>query len=557
MGEGKFLLPTSPLRWGIGIFLLPASRFTLHALSPSPTFVPKVGLGAKIMSEYIILMLGAFCLGGGAVLGYFARQSIAKLQIGSLEQTLQKKMREAKAEAENIILEAKKKAFLIVEQARKDLDKKEKELTLSEHQLERRQGILEQKVRDVRKKEREIQKRERELEEMKKRIKEIVEKKKQELERISGISREQAKNQILSEIEREYKEELDRKILKLEKENKEKLEAKAREIVAFAVQREARSSLSSLTTSQVSLPDDEIKGRIIGKEGRNIKAFENATGVDLIVDETPGVVFLSSFDPLRREIAKISLQKLIEDGRIQPARIEEVVKKVTEEMPERIQKIGEEAAFKAEVFDLSPKLHQLLGRLHFRTSFGQNVLQHSLEVSWLARTLAEEIGANAKIAKKAGLLHDIGKAVDSEVEGSHVEIGIRILERFGVEEEVIKAMKSHHEEYPYESVEAVIVQTADAISASRPGARKDTTEDYLERIEELEKIATSFPEVKNAYAIEAGRELRVFVKSDEVDDFGAKKLAKEIAKTIEEEVKYPGEIKVNVIRETRAIEYAR
>jgi len=305
------------------------------------------------------------------------------------------------------------------------------------------------------------------------------------------------------------------------------------------------------------LPDDEIKGRVIGKEGRNIKAFENATGVELIVDETPNVVFLSSFDPLRREIAKTSLQKLIKDGRIQPGRIEEVVEKVKEEMPERIRKIGEETAFKAEIFGLESRLHKLLGRLRFRLSFGQNVLDHSLEVAFLAEALAHEIGANPKIAKKAGLLHDIGKAIDTQVEGSHTEIGIRILRKFGIEEEVIKAIQSHHEEYPYEGIEAVIIQTADAISASRPGARKDTTEEYLRRLEELEGIALRFPEVKNAYAIEAGRELRVFVKSEEINDLGAKRLAKEIAKAIEEEMQYPGEIKVNIIRETRVIEYAR
>jgi ribonuclease Y len=305
------------------------------------------------------------------------------------------------------------------------------------------------------------------------------------------------------------------------------------------------------------LPDDEIKGRIIGKEGRNIRAFENATGVELIVDETPNVVFLSSFDPFRREIAKIALQELIKDGRIQPTRVEEIVKKIEEKMPEKIQKIGEEICHELEVFNLDPKLYQLIGRLKFRSSYGQNVLDHSREVAYISGALAEEIGADVKVAKKAALLHDVGKAVDWEVEGSHVEIGIRILKKFGVEEEVIQAMKSHHEEHPYETIESVIIQTADAISAARPGARKGSPEDYIKRIEELEKIAMEFDEVKDAYAVEAGRELRIFVKSEEVDDYRAKKIAREIANKIEEELQYPGEIKINVIRETRVIEYAR
>ncbi|HOK35170.1 MAG TPA: ribonuclease Y [Candidatus Pacearchaeota archaeon] len=509
------------------------------------------------MSEYILLILGAACLAIGAVLGYITRQSIAKFQLGSLEQTLQKKINEAKTEAQNIILEAKKKAISLTEEARKKVENREMELISLEKQLERKQGILDQKLNDLKAKERTLEKDRRELIRLKSQIEEMMQQKKQELEKISGISKEEAKKEIFNEIEKEYQKELDQKLSKLEKEGEEKLQTRAKEILASTIQRITPSAIAELTTTSVSLPDDEIKGRIIGKEGRNIKAFEEATGVELIVDETPNVVFLSSFDPMRREVAKLALEKLIKDGRIQPSRIESVVKEIQNEMPEKIQKIGEEAAYKVEIFGLDPKLHQLLGRLKFRTSFGQNVLDHSIEVAILARTLAEEIGADPKIATKAGLLHDIGKAVDWQVEGSHVEIGIRILEKFGVESEVIKAMKSHHEEYPYESVEAVIVQTADAISASRPGARKDNTEDYIKRLEDLEKIATKFPEVKNAYALEAGREIRVFVKSGEIDDFGAKKLAQEIAKSIEEELNYPGEIKVTVIRETRVTEYAR
>lgn len=511
------------------------------------------------MIEYVFYILGgaSFGLTIGAVFGYLTRQNIAKFQIGSLEQTLQKRLAEAKAEAKNIVLDAKRKAFLISEKARKGIERKERELTNFERQLGRKQGALDQKFLDFEVREKEIQKEKAGIIRIKGKVEEMSIQKKRELEKISGISKDEAKKEMLAEIEKEYKKEFEQKFSKLEKDGEERLKGKAKEILSFAIQRMSTSYISELTTTPVSLPDDEIKGRIIGKEGRNIKAFEEAAGVELIVDETPGVVLLSSFDPLRREIAKTSLEKLIKDGRIQPSRIEKIVEEAKEEMPEKIQKIGEKAAYDAEIFGLDPKLHRLLGRLRFRTSFGQNVLSHSLEVVYLAGALAEEIGIDPKIVKKAGLLHDIGKAVDHQVEGSHVEIGIRILEKFGIEDEVIKAMKSHHEEYPYETLESLIVQTADAISASRPGARKDNTENYLKRLEELEKIATNFPEVKKAYAIEAGREIRVFVKSEEIDDFGARKLAKNIAENIEEELNYPGEIKVNVIRETRSIEYAR
>jgi len=509
------------------------------------------------MSEYLLLILGAASLGIGAILGYFARQSIARFQAGSIEENLQKRLREARVEAQDIIIKAKNRAVKILDSAQKAISEKEKEVNILQRQLERKRGILEQKLLDSKKESKQVKEETQKIEELRTKAEEFLRKRKEELEKISGVSADRAREELLREIEREYKKEIQEKILKLEKEGEKSLKEKAKEILAFVIQRSISPTISEFTTTSVSLPDDEIKGRIIGKEGRNIKAFENATGVELIVDETPNVVFLSSFDPLRREVAKISLQTLIKDGRIQPGRIEETVEKIKKEMPGRIQKIGEETAFEAEVFGLDSKIHQLLGRLKFRMSFGQNVLDHSLEVAFLAEALAYEIGVDPKIVKKAGLLHDIGKAIDTQVEGSHVEIGIRILRKFGVEEEVIKAMQSHHEEYPYESIEAVIVQTADAISASRPGARRDTTEEYLKRLEELEKIALRFPEVKNAYAIEAGREIRVFVKSEEVDDFGAKKLAKDIAKSIEEEMEYPGEIKVNVIRETRVIEYAR
>lgn len=510
------------------------------------------------MLDYILLIfLGPVAIIAGSVLGYFVRQNIAKFQIGSLEQTLQKRISEAGVEAQNIILEAKKKAFLILEEARSKIENREDRLNIFDKQLERKRGILEQKIIDFRKREKILRGKEEGISTLQENARRLLEQRKEELKKITGISVEEAKRKIIIQAEKDYQKEIQEKISKLEREGEGRFERKAKEILAFAVQRSVPSLIREFTIVAVPLPDDEIKGRIIGKEGRNIKAFENASGVEVIVDETPGVVFLSSFDPMRREIARISIERLIKDSRIQPSRIEEMVKKVETEMPFIIQKIGEEAAMDANVFGLDSKLHQILGRLKFRTSFGQNVLGHSLEVSFLSGAITEEMGADPKIARKAGLLHDIGKAVDSQIEGSHIEIGIRILQRFGIEESVIKAIRSHHEEYSYETLESIIIQTADAISASRPGARKDTTENYLKRLEDLEKIATSFAGVKTAYAIEAGREVRVFVKSEEVDDFGAKKLARDIAKEIETEIKYPGEIKVNIIRETRVVEYAR
>jgi len=324
-----------------------------------------------------------------------------------------------------------------------------------------------------------------------------------------------------------------------------------------AMQRLDNSQVAESTTTIVSLPNDEMKGRIIGKEGRNIKTLERLTGVDVIVDETPETIIISGFNPMRRQIAKLALEKLIIDGRIQPTRIEEMVAKAKEEIDKKIKEAGEAAVYDTGVVGLDPRLIQLLGRLRFRTSFGQNVLIHSIESAHLAGMLAAELGADVSVSKKAGLLHDIGKAVDQEVAGSHVEIGKRILEKFGVDEKVIKAMQSHHEEYPYETIESRIIQAADAVSAARPGARKETLDNYLKRLGELEAIATSFNGVEKAYAIQAGREIRVFVTPGKIDDIQAHKLAKEIAKEIEKELKYPGEIKVNVIRETRVIEYAR
>jgi len=344
---------------------------------------------------------------------------------------------------------------------------------------------------------------------------------------------------------------------KLTQEGEGKYEKRAKEILVQAIERCAVSQTQETTATTLNLPSEEIKGRIIGKEGRNIKVFEKLTGVEIIVDDTPETVIISSFNPLRRHIAKKALEKLIRDGRIQPARIEETVALAQQEVEKEVKEAGEKAIYETGVLGLHPKLVELLGKLYFRTSYGQNVLLHSIEVALIASVLAEELGLNAEVAKRAGLLHDIGKAIDQQIQGSHVDIGIKILERFKEDEEIIKAMKAHHEEYPAESLEAIIVKVADAISSARPGARKDTLENYLKRLKELEDVALSFKGIENAYAIQAGREIRVFVKPEKIDDLEAYKLAKDIAGRIEEELNYPGEIKVTLIRETRVVEYAK
>jgi len=378
-----------------------------------------------------------------------------------------------------------------------------------------------------------------------------------ELEKVAKLSREEAKEELLKQVEKEHEVTLLERIGKLERKGKEELEKKARDVLTFAMQRYAASQAAEITTSTVALPSDDLKGRIIGKEGRNIKTLEKLTGVEVIVDDTPGAIVISAFDPIRRQIAKLALEKLMADGRIQPARIEDAVEKAKEAVAEKILEAGNAAVYDTGVAGLDPKLIRILGRLSLRTSYGQNVLLHSLEVAHLASAIAAEIGADATLAKKAGLLHDIGKAVTHEVQGSHVEIGKMILQKFNMSEDVIKVMQSHHEEYPYESLEAVIVQVADQISGARPGARKDTLEAYLKRLEELEKIANSFEGIDKSYAIQAGREIRVFVHPDKISDLEARKLARQIADRIQQDLQYPGEIKVTVIRELRTIEYAK
>jgi len=507
------------------------------------------------MVANIVVGVALFLLGLGA--GYLIRQIIVQKRAGTIEARVEKMVAEAKQKAQQVLFSAKEKAVEMVEGAKKEEREHQNRLIELQKRLEKREETLDNKLDSIEKREEDLLQKVEKVKEIKESLEGLRNQKIEELQKVAGLTMDEAKNELFSALERSYEKELLLRMRKLEVDGEEKLKKRAHNITALAIQKYAASLASEITTTTVLIPNDEVKGRIIGKEGRNIRSIEKLTGVEVIVDDTPGAIVISGFDPIRRQIAKLALEKLIADGRIQPARIEEQVEKATREISTQVKEAGERAAYDAQVLGMDPKLVLLLGRLNFRTSYGQNVLLHSLEVAHLAGALAAEVGGNITIAKKAGLLHDIGKAVDHEIQGSHVDIGINILKRFGAEEEVIKAMKAHHEEYPCETIEAVLVQSADAISGARPGARKDTLESYLKRLSDLEDIATALPNVEKAYAIQAGRELRVFVKPDEISDFDAKKLAREIANRIEEELKYPGEIKVTLIREMRVVEYAK
>lgn len=509
------------------------------------------------MDYFFPFFVGIFSLVLGSILGYYVRQSLAKKKADTIEIKLEKKIVQARNQAEEILRKAKSEAAKILEKIQNEEITRRKELLQTEKLLLRREKILEEKISNFEKKEKEFENKIEKLKKIKESLDELQAEVIKNLERTSKLTKDQAKKELIEIIEKEYQKEILDKIKKIEAEGWQQFEKKAKELVAFAIQKVSVSQAQEITTTTVTLPNEEIKGKIIGKEGRNIRTLERLTGVEVVIDETPETVIISGFDPIRRQIAKTALEKLIQDGRIQPARIEEMVKKAEEEINTQIREAGESAVYETGIVGLDPKLIQLLGRLRFRTSYGQNVLLHSIEVAHLASALAAEIGADARVAKKAGLLHDIGKSVDHQIEGSHTDIGVKILEKFNVEPEVISAVKSHHEEFPYESLEAIIVQTADAISGARPGARKDTLENYLKRLSDLEEIALSFSGVEKVYAIQAGREIRIFVNPEEIDDLEAKKLAKEIANRIQEELRYPGEIKVNVIREMRVIEYAK
>jgi len=509
------------------------------------------------MSLKIILLLLIAAGAIGAILGYFLRVLLALGQKGSVELQIKKLLLEAQEEAKKITFEAEKEASETLRVTREETKEREEKLKKTEDRLITKEGFLDKRQVDIDKEVEGLKAKIVEIKEIKEKVDAAEVEKKRQLEKIAGLNEEEAKKELFSIIEKKSEEDFLVRMQKLEAAGQEKIDQRAREIMTTAIQRMGNSVSQDIFTTAVPIPSDEIKGKIIGKEGRNIKAFERITGVEVIVDDTPGSIIISSFDPVRRQVARVALEALVKDGRIQPAKIEKEVENAKAEINKIIKEKGEAAAYETGVFNLDPRIISILGRLYFRTSYGQNVLQHSVEMAHIAGMIAEEIGANVNVAKAGALLHDLGKAVDHEVAGTHVEIGRRILQKFGADEKIIKAMEAHHEEYPYETLESRIVQTADAISGGRPGARRDNVENYLKRLGDLEAIANSFKGVEKAYALQAGREIRVFVFPNEVSDLEAKNMAHDMAVRIENELKYPGEIRVTMIRETRIVEVAR
>jgi ribonuclease Y len=507
--------------------------------------------------ESSTVLIAALFLVVGAAVGYVTRGSWATKKQGEVEEKVKKSLAEAETKAKEILIDAKEKAATILVEIKNDERDRRKEIEALESRILHREESLDKKLTEIAAEEAKLKTQSQQLKEKE----ESVVKKESEidgrLEKIGTMTMAEAKEEIVRRAREDRSQDLAQSIQKIDRENHDDIEKRANNIITVALQRYARSHVAEMTTTLFPLGDEEFKGKIIGREGRNIRALERATGVEFIIDEAPDAIIISSFDPYRRETARLALEKLIKDGRIQPAKIEEKVEEAKAELVKRTQEIGEAAAQDLGVYDLPKELLQLIGRLHFRTSYGQNVLVHSTEMAYIAEMMARELGLNSEVAKKGALLHDIGKAVDQEVEGTHVDLGMKLLKKYNIDERVITAMQSHHDDYPYASPEAYVVTAADVLSAARPGARRGTLENYVKRLADLEKIAGEFQGVKSAYAIAAGRELRVFVIPEKVDDFRALELAREIANRIQSELKYPGEIKVNVIREMRAVEYAR
>lgn len=514
------------------------------------------------MANIIIpVVVGLIALVLGLLVGYILRKSIGEKTIGNAETTARNMLLDAEKNAENIrkevVLEAKEEAQRQRNDAEKEIRERRNELSKAERRLNQKEDSIDRKLDNIEKKEESITHKEKKIESRLAEQEKILHKQLEELEKISGYTVDQAREIILQKVEQEARSEAAVLYKDIETKAKEEADKKAKEIITGAIQRCAADHVAESTVSVVPLPNDEMKGRIIGREGRNIRAIENATGIDLIIDDTPEAVILSGFDPVRREIARLALEKLIVDGRIHPARIEEQVEKATREVNAIIKEEGEQATFDVGIHNLHPELVKLLGRLKYRTSYGQNVLKHSIEVAHLAGLMAGELGLDVTLAKRAGLLHDIGKALDHEREGTHVDIGMEVLKKYKESEAVINGMAAHHGDYEPKSMEAVLIMAADALSAARPGARRETLESYIKRLQKLEEIANTTKGVENSYAIQAGREIRIIAKPDEVGDESIALLARDISKKIESELEYPGQIKVNVVRETRAIDYAK
>ncbi|MFH1142314.1 MAG: ribonuclease Y [Candidatus Uhrbacteria bacterium] len=504
----------------------------------------------------LIGIFGGFAIGLGT--GYFIRRSIAQGNVHSAESKAEQMLQEARTKQQEVLLKSKEKAIQIIDDAKRDETERRQELHKAQQRLESRESLFDKKLLDIEDRKGKLEEKIKKVEEIKTNLEEIKVAQMTKLQEVAGMSKDVASAQLFKMIEDEQQDALMSRVRKMEQVTEDELEKESRKVLSLAITRYASSQATDTTTTQVSLPSDEMKGRIIGKEGRNIKSLEQLTGCEIIVDDTPEMITVSGFSPIRRQMAKRALDILIKDGRIHPARIEDAVQEAKKSLAIEIRKAGEDALYELglPVSSIDPKLVSILGRLKFRTSYGQNVLQHSIEVAQLSASMAEELGADVTICKKGGLFHDIGKAVDHDMQGAHPEIGYNIMKKFNFPEEISYQSIAHHEDRP-KTIEGAIIKAADAISGARPGARKQTLEQFLQRMEELERTASTFPGVEKAYAIQAGREIRVFVQPQEIDDFSAYKMAKEIAKKIESELSYPGEVKVTLIRETRVIEYAR